>query len=62
MPIDTSSRNTACLMEGLAAVTRYYVAKKKKKYWMICLFKPVNPTSLESSKLIISLQRFRKII
>ena len=30
MPIDTSSRNTACLTEGLAAVTRYYVAKKKK--------------------------------
>lgn len=52
-----------CLMEGLAAIARYSVAKKKKKkYCMICLCESVNLTSLESSKLIKSLQQFRKII
>lgn len=27
-PKDTSTRNTVCLIEGPAGVTRYYVAKK----------------------------------
>lgn len=44
-----------CLTEGLAAITKYFVAKKKKKYRMIYLFEPVDLTSLESSKLIKSL-------
>ena len=45
MPIDISSRNTACLMEGLAAVTRYYVSKKKKKSteWFVSLNLSIQP-------------------
>ena len=44
MPIDISSINTACLMEGLAAVTRYYVSKKKKSTeWFVSLNLSIQP-------------------
>lgn len=43
MPIDISSRNTACLMEGLAAVTRYYVSKEKSTEWFVSLNLSIQP-------------------